>query len=42
MKLMMKAKIASIHNKIEITDENKTPVYHIQSKVFSIHNVSFG
>lgn len=41
MKLLMKAKIASIHNKIEITDENKTPVYHIQSKVFSIHNVTY-
>lgn len=28
MKLYMKAKIASIHNKIEITNEAKEPVYH--------------
>ena len=41
MKLWMKAKIASIHNKIDITDENKTPVYHVQSKVLSIHNVTY-
>lgn len=41
MKLYMKAKIVSIHNKIEITDENKNPVYHIQSKVLSLHNVTY-
>lgn len=41
MKLYMKAKIASIHNKIEITNEAKEPVYHIQSKVLSLHNVTY-
>lgn len=41
MKLCMKAKIASIHDKIEITDENKNPVYHIQSKLLSVHNVTY-
>lgn len=41
MKLYMKAKIASIHDKIEITDENKNPVYHIQSKLLSVHNVTY-
>lgn len=41
MKLQMKSKIASIHNKIEITDEEKNPVYHIQSKVISIHNMTY-
>lgn len=41
MKLCMKAKIASIHDKIEITDENKIPVYHIQSKLLSAHNMTY-
>lgn len=40
MKLQMKAKIASIHNKIEVVDEQKRPVYHIQGKIFSIHDVT--
>lgn len=38
MKLKMRAKIASIHNKIEITDEDGNPVYHIHGKVFSLHD----
>lgn len=41
MKLYMKAKVASIHNKIEITNEAKEPVYHIQSKALSIHNATY-
>lgn len=41
MKLKMKAKIASIHNKIGITDEEGNPVYHIHSKVFSLHDTTF-
>ena len=41
MKLQMKAKIASIHDKIDITDENGNKLYHIQSKVLSIHNVTY-
>lgn len=40
MKLKMKEKIASIHNKIEITDEHGNVMYHIQSKVFSLHNTT--
>lgn len=41
MKLLMKAKIASIHHKIEVTDEQKKPVYHIQGKVLSVHDVTY-
>jgi len=41
MKLQMKAKIASIHNKIEITDEHKRAVYHIKSKVLSVHDMTY-
>jgi len=41
MKLRMKAKIASIHNKIEVTDEHKRAVYHIKSKLLSIHDVTY-
>lgn len=41
MKLKMRAKIASIHNKIEITDEDGNPVYHIHGKVFSLHDTTF-
>lgn len=41
MKLRMKAKIASIHHKLEVTDEHKRPVYHIKSKVFSLHDVTY-
>lgn len=41
MKLQMRSKIASIHNKIEVTDEYGEAVYHIQSKVVSIHDTTF-
>jgi len=41
MKLQMKAKLASIHNKIEIMDEHKRAVYHVQSKVLSLHDVTY-
>lgn len=41
MKLKMKAKIASIHNKISITDEEGNLVYQVHSKVFSLHNVTY-
>ncbi len=41
MKLKMKAKLASIHNKISITDEEGGLVYQVYSKVFSLHNVTY-
>ena len=41
MKLKMKAKIASIHNKISITDEEGGLVSQVHSKVFSLHNVTY-
>lgn len=41
MKLKMKAKIASIHNKISITNEEGSLVYQVHSKVFSLHNVTY-
>ena len=40
MKLKMKAKIASIHNKIEITGEDGNALYHIRSKALSLHDVT--
>lgn len=41
MKLTMKAKIASVHNKIDITDEDGNAVYRVHSKVLSLHNVTY-
>lgn len=41
MKLTMKAKLASIHDKISITDEQGNVVYQVHSKVFSLHNVTY-
>lgn len=41
MKLKMKSKIASIHSKISITDEEGNLVYQVHSKVFSLHDVTY-
>lgn len=41
MKLQIKSKLASIHDKMDITNENGEKMYHVQSKVFSIHNFTY-
>lgn len=41
MKMRIKSKIASLHSKMEITDENGQAQYYVHSKVLSLHNVTY-
>ena len=41
MLLHTKAKMFSLHQKIEILNEADEPVYHVESKVFSLHGITY-
>lgn len=41
MKLQIKSKVVSIHDKIDVLDENENPVYHVHTKALTIHDKTY-
>ena len=41
MKLQIKSKVVSIHDKIDVLDENENPVYRVHTKAVTIHDKTY-